>query len=46
MIVTELKAWVFFIASLTLLLLICGLAALGLFTRPRRWSDRSEAVAA
>ena len=46
MIVTELKAWVFFIASLTLLLLICGLTVMGLLTRPRRWSDRFEAVAA
>ena len=35
MVVTELKAWVFLTASLMLLLLIRGLAALGLFTRPR-----------
>ena len=46
MVVTEVKAWIFLLASLALLLLICGLAVVGLLTRPRRWSDRSEAVAA
>ncbi len=35
MVVNEVNAWVFLIASLMLLLLICGLAALGLFTRDR-----------
>ena len=38
------KAWFFSIASLVLLLVICGVAALGLFTRPRRWSERSGPV--
>lgn len=37
---TELKAWFFLIISLLLLLIICGVAALGLFTRPTRWSER------
>ena len=46
MVVTEVKALVFLTASLTLLLLICGLTVVGLLTRPRRWSDRFEAVAA
>jgi len=37
---TELKAWFFLIISLLLLLMICSVAALGLFTRPTRWSER------
>jgi len=38
MVAAELRAWVFLTASLMLLPVIWGLAALGLFTRPRRWS--------
>ncbi len=38
---TELKAWFFLIISLLLLLMICSVAALGLFTRPTRWSERA-----
>jgi hypothetical protein len=38
---TELKAWVFLIASFVLLVCICGLAMLGLLTRPMRWSERA-----
>ena len=45
MVAPELKAWAFLIASLMLLLLICGVAAVGLFTRPGRWSERFEPVA-
>jgi hypothetical protein len=37
---SELKAWFFLAASLLLLLFICGLAMLGLLTRPLRWSER------
>ena len=37
---TELKAWVFLAASFLLLLCICGLAMVGLLTRPTRWSER------
>ena len=40
MVLNELKAWVFLIGNLLLLLLICGLAALGLSTRPQRWGER------
>ena len=38
---TELKAWFFLIASFVLLVCICGLAMLGLLTRPMRWSERA-----
>lgn len=37
----EMKAWFFLVASVALLLVICGLATLGLLTRPVRWSERS-----
>ena len=37
---TELKAWFFLGMSVVLLLFICGLAMLGLLTRPMRWSER------
>jgi len=46
MVATELKTWGFLTASLLLFLLICGLAALGLFTRPRRWSELAGPMAA
>jgi hypothetical protein len=36
---TEIKAWFFLAASFTLV--ICGLAMLGLLTRPMRWSERA-----
>ena len=38
---TELKAWFFLAASFVMLLVICGLAMLGLLTRPMRWSERA-----
>jgi hypothetical protein len=37
---TELKAWFFLAAGFLLLLCICGLAMLGVLTRPMRWSER------
>jgi len=37
---SELKAWFFLAASFLLLLLICGLAMVGILTRPMRWSER------
>ena len=37
---TELKAWLALAASFVLLLFICALAMLGVFTRPLRWRDR------
>ncbi len=43
---TELKAWFFLIISLLLLLIICSVAALGLFTRPKRWSERPSPATA
>lgn len=36
----EIKGWLFLVASLLLLSMICCLAMLGLLTRPIRWSDR------
>jgi len=36
----DIKGWLFLVASLLLLALICGLATLGLLTRPARWSER------
>ena len=38
---TELKAWFFLATSFILLVCICGLAMLGLLTRPVRWSERA-----
>jgi hypothetical protein len=38
---TELKAWFFLAASFVLLLVICGLAMVGVLTRPLRWSERA-----
>ena len=40
----EMKGWISLLASVVLLLVICGVAALGLFTRPTRWSDRSKPI--
>jgi hypothetical protein len=40
-----LKGWLFLVLSILMLLVICGIAAAGLFTRPSRWSDR-QALAA
>lgn len=37
---SELKGWLFLLASLFLLMLICGLAMLGILTRPVRWTER------
>jgi hypothetical protein len=39
---TELKPWLFLIISLLLLLIICSVAALGLFTRPTRWKRAND----
>lgn len=36
----DIKGWLLLMASLFLLLLICGLATVGLLTRPARWSER------
>ena len=36
----EMKGWLFLMASLLLLWVICGLAMLGLLTRPARWVER------
>ena len=36
----DLKGWVFLAASFLFLLVICGLAMVGLLTRPVRWSER------
>jgi hypothetical protein len=41
MMMYEVKGWFFLVASFILLLVICGLATLGLLTRPLRWSERS-----
>jgi hypothetical protein len=38
---TELKGWFFLAASLLLLVFICGLAMVGVLTRPMRWSERA-----
>ena len=38
---SDLKAWLFLAASFLLLLLICGLAMVGVLTRPMRWSERA-----
>jgi hypothetical protein len=37
---TELKAWFLLAACFVLLLFICGLAMLGILTRPMRWGQR------
>jgi hypothetical protein len=37
---TEVKAWCVLAACFLLLLFICGLAMLGILTRPLRWSER------
>ncbi len=36
----EAKAWFILVASFILLVIICTLATLGIFTRPKRWNDR------
>ncbi len=36
----DFRAWFFLVASFLLLLVICGLAMVGLLTRPLRWSER------
>ena len=36
----EMKGWLFLMASLFLLMVICGLAMIGLLTRPARWVER------
>lgn len=36
----EIKGWFFLAASMLLLLVICGLAMIGLLTRPVRWAER------
>ena len=43
-IMNEMKAWFFLVASVALLLVICGLATLGLLTRPVRWEAKDHSL--